>query len=30
MSEPDDKNSIQRAVQEVADQKQTSDDKATT
>jgi hypothetical protein len=33
MTEPkpsDDKSSIQRAVQEVADQKQTSDDRGTT
>jgi hypothetical protein len=30
MSESNDRNSIQRAVKEVADQKQTSDDKATT
>jgi hypothetical protein len=30
MSEPDDRNSIQKAVQQVAEQQQTSDDKATT
>lgn len=30
MSDPDDRNSIQRAVQDVADQKQTGDDRGTT